>query len=192
MIRTLRPVYAALAASTLLLACGRTPERTTPMADADASMSPPSSSSPFSVDGAVYGEDVVRDVERVRAATEEFHDIAAAHAAGYPTTVPGCLENPPEGGMGLHYMHPELMDDHLEVERPEILVYAPTSGEEAELAGVEYIVPYSERGPDEEAPRIFGRALKPSEGLELWYLHVWVWKPNSNGLFADWNPAVEC
>lgn len=156
---------------------------------ADLSASASASSSP---DAMAYGADVVRDLERVRAATDEFHDIAAAHAAGYPTRVPGCLENPPAGGMGLHYVHPDRLDDHLDVEHPEILVYAPTSSGKPKLVGVEYVVPFSARGPDEEAPRIFGRSLKRAPRLRLWYLHVWVWERNSNGLFADWNPAVKC
>jgi hypothetical protein len=133
------------------------------------------------------------EIERIRAATEAFHEVTAAHAAGYPTMVPGCLENPPQGGMGHHYIHPELMDDELEVERPEILVYAPTDEGGLKLAGVEYAVPYTAWPRDgREAPRILGRDLKPSDPLQLWYLHVWVWEENSKGLFADWNPAVRC
>jgi len=135
---------------------------------------------------------VAGEIERIRDATKAFHDITAAHAAGYPTTVPGCLENPPHGGMGHHYVHPELMDDHLEVERPEILVYMPTKDGDLKLAGVEYVVPYSARSRDEEAPRILGQNLKPSDPLQIWYLHVWVWEENSNGMFADWNPSVRC
>ncbi|MGH7573390.1 MAG: hypothetical protein ACREMK_16340, partial [Gemmatimonadota bacterium] len=59
------------------------------------------------------------------------------------------------------------------------------------LVGVEYIVPLSQ-WEREQAPRIFDRALKRSEALKIWYLHVWAWEENSNGLFADWNPAVVC
>jgi hypothetical protein len=166
----------------------------------------------FGVGGALFAErlgaqeaDRARDVdppaaelERIRDATRAFHDVTAAHVAGYPTTVPGCLENPPHGGMGHHYMHPGLMDDELDLERPEILVYAPTGeGDTAEghlkLVGVEYVVPFSAWPRDaDEVPRILGHDLKPSDGLQIWYLHVWVWEENRNGLFADWNPAVRC
>jgi hypothetical protein len=41
-------------------------------------------------------------------------------------------------------------------------------------------------------PAIFGRNLVRNESLQLWYLHVWAWKPNRAGLFADWNPDVRC
>ena len=93
--------------------------------------------------------------------------------------------------MGLHYVNKDLLDDHLDVEHPEILVYAPTSSGAPRLVGVEYIVPLSKWSAP-EAPRIFGQELKRSEALKIWYLHVWSWEENEKGLFADWNPAVQC
>lgn len=142
-------------------------------------------------DAAAFGTDVLHDLERVREVTAEFHDLAAAHAAGYPTRVPRCMENQPAGGMGLHYMHQALLDDQLDVEKPEILVYAPAAEGAPKLVGVEYVVPL-DVWTAEEPPRIFDQSLKRSEGLGIWYLHVWAWEPNPNGLFADWNPAVRC
>ena len=137
-------------------------------------------------------ETLESELERIRETTEAFRDITAAHAAGYPTEVPACVENPPEGGMGHHYIHPGLMDGRLEVERPEVLVYAPGDGGDLKLAGVEYIVPYSANGPDESPPHILGQDLQRSDQLQLWYLHVWAWEENPNGLFADWNPLIHC
>lgn len=93
--------------------------------------------------------------------------------------------------MGLHYVNESLVDDALDVEHPEILVYAPTVGGKPKLVGVEYIVPLSQ-WESEEPPRIFDQPLKRSEELKIWYLHVWAWEENRNGLFADWNPAVTC
>ncbi|HET6340992.1 MAG TPA: hypothetical protein VFG78_02280 [Gemmatimonadota bacterium] len=144
-----------------------------------------------SAEAAVYDEGARSNLERVRAATEKFHDINDAYAAGYPRTAPNCLDNPPQGGMGLHYVNSSLLDDSLDVEHPEILVYAPTTGGKPKLAGVEYIVPLSQ-WDREDPPRIFDRDLKRSEALKIWYLHVWAWEENRNGLFADWNPAVVC
>jgi hypothetical protein len=37
-----------------------------------------------------------------------------------------------------------------------------------------------------------GQSLKQSDPLKIWYLHMWAWRENSAGLFADWNPAVQC
>lgn len=138
------------------------------------------------------GPDLDAAVERIRAATERFKDLDSAVAAGYSESGGGCVDNPPVGAMGYHHMNDGLMDDRLEVERPEILVFASTADGAYEMTGVEYIVPFDAWSPDREPPTILGRELKPSEGLGLWYLHVWVWRANDNGLFADWNPSVQC
>ena len=138
-----------------------------------------------------YNQDHELDgqLQRIREATGAFHDPAAARAHGYQAT-DHCVASP-AGGMGYHYQRDSLMDDRLEVARPEILVYAPNGAASPKLAGVEYVVPYTawqRPGP----PRILGQALKKADQLQIWYLHVWVWEPNENGLFADWNPAVTC
>ncbi|HJU88101.1 MAG TPA: hypothetical protein VJ672_01830 [Gemmatimonadaceae bacterium] len=135
---------------------------------------------------------VKRDLARVRAATAAFKDITAARAAGYPTAVPQCIENPGVGGMGHHYVKRDLLDDKVDVERPEILIYAPPADGKPKLIGVEYIIPYRVWDREREAPEIFGQKLKRSDELKIWYLHVWAWENNRNGLFADWNPAVRC
>lgn len=137
-------------------------------------------------------EDIARDLERVRSATAPFQDIAAAQAVGYPTATPPCLANPSAGGMGHHYINRKYIDDKLELERPEILLYAPDGDGRQSLVGVEYIIPYRILPATSKAPRILGQELKQSPELQLWYLHVWVWRENTSGLFADWNPAVKC
>ncbi|MGH7505017.1 MAG: hypothetical protein ACRELX_05185 [Longimicrobiales bacterium] len=139
-----------------------------------------------------YDASVDQDTARVRAATAAFTSLDAAAAAGYAPNIPQCLAHPEHGGMGFHHVNQALLDDRLEVERPEILVYERTADGEYVLNGVEYIVPYTARGRDEEPPTIMGQQLKPSDPLQLWYLHVWLFKENSAGLFADWNPDVEC
>lgn len=135
---------------------------------------------------------VADDLARLRAATAGFRDIAAAHAAGYPTATPPCLANPPAGGMGHHYVNRAHVDGRLELERPEILLYAPDGSGKLKLVAVEYIIPYRILPAESEAPRIFGQPLRQSDQLKLWYLHVWAWEENPGGLFADWNPAVTC
>jgi hypothetical protein len=134
---------------------------------------------------------VEQEVERVRAATAPFRDLDAAVKAGYPRSVAHCLDNPPAGGMGYHHIHSDLMDDRIELERPEILVYERTSDGGYELVGVEYAVPL-DAWTREEPPTVMGQDLKRAPALGLWYLHVWVWRTNPNGLFADWNPDVAC
>lgn len=127
---------------------------------------------------------------RIRATLGAYQDVRAALADYAPPAGDYCMESG-SGGMGYHYVNSDLLDDRLDVERPEILVYAPTGDGGRKLAGVEYIVPYTAWDRD-QAPRILGRDLKRSDDLEIWYLHVWVWEENPNGEFADWNPVVKC
>lgn len=141
--------------------------------------------------GDIHDPAIVRAVERIRAATAAFRSLDRAVEAGYSGTVPNCLENPPAGGMGYHHANAELMDSTIELERPEILVYERTASRDYELTGVEYIVPISAWNRS-APPEAMGQKLKRSNALGIWYLHVWVWRPNSNGLFADWNPAITC
>jgi hypothetical protein len=37
-----------------------------------------------------------------------------------------------------------------------------------------------------------GQKLKHEDNLNIWYLHVWAWTKNDDGLFADFNPVVQC
>jgi hypothetical protein len=139
-----------------------------------------------------YGAAVERDIARVRQATEAFRSLDAAASAGYARTVAQCVAHPEHGAMGHHHTNDALLDDRLEVQRPEILVYERMTDGEYVLNGVEYIIPYSSRSRDTAPPEIMGQKLKRADGLRLWYLHVWIWKENSAGMFADWHPAVEC
>lgn len=157
----------------------------------DAASAAPAGTATETDASANAGSGVDQDVERVRRATAAFRELDAAVRAGYPDDVPHCLENPPAGGMGHHHIHPDLLDDRIELERPEILVYERTSGGEYELVGVEYAVPLDAWTGD-SPPNVMGQDLKRAPALGLWYLHVWVWRENPSGLFADWNPAVTC
>ena len=136
------------------------------------------------------GDHVDRDVARARAATAKFRNAEAAIAAGYPAT-PHCVENPPEGAMGLHYENQRLRDTTLDVEKPEILVYEKMADGSVRLNGVEYVVPIAQ-WKSEEPPTLMGQPLKRANGLGIWYLHAWIWKPSPSGLFANWNPDVKC
>jgi hypothetical protein len=133
-----------------------------------------------------------RDIAMIRSATRDFRSLDSAVAAGYPREVRRCLSNADQGSMGYHHVNRALLDTLVELQRPEILLYSRTPEGEYRLNGVEYIVPYSVRPPDAEPPTIMDQQLKRSAPLELWYLHAWVWTENPNGLFADWNPRVEC
>ena len=139
-----------------------------------------------------FNESVRRDVATLRAATDKYHDLSVAQSAGYPTTMPKCIADSTMGGMGRHFIDRTLIDDKLEIERPEMLIYAPDGEGKIELVAVEYVVPYRAVARTEKPPRLFGQELKPYDQFSYWSLHVWAWRKNAAGLFADWNPAVRC
>ena len=139
-----------------------------------------------------FDASVRRDVQTLREATNKYHDLAAAEAAGYPTAMPKCIADSTMGGMGHHMIDRKLFDEKLEIERPEMLLYAPAGEGKIELVAVEYVVPFRAVAATEKAPRLFGQEFKPYPQFNYWALHVWAWRRNSAGLFADWNPAVKC
>ena len=135
---------------------------------------------------------VARGIARARAATARFASLDTAVAVGYQRTVTECIANEPAGTMGFHHVNRSLLDDLLDVEQPEILVYEKLPDGRYRLNGVEYIVPYRVRPADATPPQILGQKLKRADRLDLWYLHVWLFQENPRGIFADWNPTVHC
>lgn len=121
-----------------------------------------------------------------------FQDVAVAEAEGWAGTIDtlGCFENAEEGGMGVHWLNESLLDAELDPARPEALVYElDADGEIAGLVGHEYLVPL-EAWSGDEPPALFGQELHEHPVLPFWILHLYIWKANPAGLFADWNPAV--
>lgn len=139
-----------------------------------------------------------RDLAALRGATARFHRTSQAMDAGYtvlvrhPDTDAACLEHPALGGMGRHLLDPSLVDDEVSVLEPEVVIYEPGPNGELRLVGVEYVIPFAIRGRDEAPPVLFGQEFAQNETFDLWALHVWAWKHNPHGMFADWNPNVTC
>ncbi len=132
------------------------------------------------------------DVAKMRAATNAFHDLANAQAAGYPATTPSCVADSTMGGMGRHYLDRNIYDDKLDIEHPEMLIYAPVADGKLMLVGAEYVIPFRLLPDTAKAPRLFGQELHPHSQYKYWYLHVWAWTKNKAGLFSDWDPEITC
>jgi hypothetical protein len=145
-----------------------------------------------SAEPAAYGPEVQQGYALVRAATAPYRSLDAAVAAGYERTVTLCYADSAHGAMGYHHMNRAYLDRRVEVERPEILLYERRPDGSYALNGVEYIVPYRVWSRDSVPPTLMGRDMLRSDDLNLWYTHMWVWKRNTSGLFANWNPAVTC
>jgi hypothetical protein len=174
---SMRPLFLFLATA---VACTRPVATPSPSADPVAELA------------AGHGDAVRRDLATLRAATNAFHDLSAAQAAGYPTGTPACIADSTHGGMGRHYFDRKIYDDSVDLAHPEMLLYAPMPDGTLKFVAVEYVVPFRLRPATAPPPRLFGQAFKPHDEFKYWYLHVWAWEKNSAGLFADWNPAIKC
>lgn len=139
-------------------------------------------------------------LQEARQATDAFHNLDLALAAGYEVFYQ-CTDADGIGGMGQHYVKGDLVGDPtLDRLRPEVLVYEPRKDGGFKLVAVEYVVLkeawHAANGP--KAPRLFGKRLTlvPAGnryGLPDFYeIHAWIWKNNPRGVFDDWNPKVSC
>jgi hypothetical protein len=137
-------------------------------------------------------------VQTVRQAADPYQDVAAAEAAGYGLFL-GCVSGPQEGAMGVHYPNGALVGDGvLDPMQPEALVYEPTKNG-LKLVAVEFIVLADAWNANNPSPpalmgQVFNLVGSPNRyGLPAFYeLHVWAWKNNPLGMFADWNSKVSC
>jgi len=153
-----------------------------------------------------------------RQATARFHDITAAHAAGYATENEPCVASP-EGVMGIHAVNFALIGNQaLDLRQPEALLYVPRPEGGHRLVGVEYVqivllrdpqtgavgpwVSEAPWPPDYEVvtptPRLFDEVFQgPMPGHTPtmpwhWDLHAWIWSENPAGMFAEWNRTLRC
>lgn len=128
--------------------------------------------------------------DHVRAANDRFKDVAVARSEGYSPIA--CDSAPGGGGMGIHYVNPTYLKDKApEVARPQAVMYEPEADGSLKLIAVEYI---SFNGPVSIEGHLMNFVNAPNTyGLNPFYeIHVWAWKTNPLGTFADDNPDVSC
>ena len=127
--------------------------------------------------------------ESVRAANDRFKDVAVAVSEGYAPIA--CASGVEGGAMGVHYVNATLIGDSVDIKRPQAVMYEPKADGKMELIAVEYI---TTKGPASLGGQLFNFNGAPNRyGLGPFYeLHVWAWKQNQHGAFADMNPAVSC
>jgi hypothetical protein len=133
-----------------------------------------------------------RELTRLRYVTAPFRTFSAATDAGYSTKITSCMADATAGGMGFHYGNTALIDGSVAVDKPELLLYEPQADGSEQLVAVEYIIPYTAHARSDTPPVLFGQQFKQNDTFQLWGLHVWAWKNNPSGLYADWNPQVNC
>ena len=97
--------------------------------------------------------------------------------------------------MGIHYSNQKLQKDPRVIPtKPEQLLYEPGPKGKRTLTGVEYYITDLDQAPP-EIP--FGHLDGPMQGHfegqpAHFDLHMWIHKPNPDGIFAIWNPDVRC
>ena len=164
-------------------ACDSSTASTEPMAHALHNHVATTATSP--VGGA--GNALLKDVH---AAVARFHSTKQAEKAGYVTD-PFCVEAPRLGGMGHHWVNQGLVDPIFDALNPETMLYAPDKNGKMKLVAVEYIV----INTGQPAPTFGGQAFDVG-GAPIppahWTLHVWLGEPNPSGLFAPFNPNIDC
>jgi hypothetical protein len=137
--------------------------------------------------------DIEKDLAALRTVTAPFHDFEAAKHAGWSAQITPCMTDPGgAGGMGFHYGRTELINGTAHVETPQLLLYEPEKNGRLRLVAVEYIIPYTFHSRDAEPPVLFGQQFQQVDAFQLWGLHAWVWRENPRGIFASWNPRVNC
>lgn len=123
------------------------------------------------------------------------------------------------GAMGIHYFRPDLLGiteppnprvngtgTHVDFKRPSILIYEPQADGRLELVAVENLVFKAswEAAGHKRRPRYQGlrydymvddprTAIDEAHMFEPHYdRHVWLYRHNPNGVFAQFNPNVSC
>ncbi|HET7601456.1 MAG TPA: hypothetical protein VFK36_00475 [Gemmatimonadales bacterium] len=124
-----------------------------------------------------------------------------------------------EGAMGVHYVRPDLLgitgppnprvngtSTYTDFRQPAILIYEPQADGSSQLVAVENLVfKKAWEAAGHTAPPTFqGQSFNNMEdnpatevdeahGFEPHYdLHVWLYRENPKGMFAQFNPRVKC
>lgn len=135
------------------------------------------------------------DLAAARQALERYSEIDVAIADGFERLFE-CISGE-RGAMGVHYIHPGRVDNKLVLAEPEVLMYEPQSDGSMKLVSVEHIV-FEKDWTNATPPQFLGRTLKRKTTVgahpvdPFYEIHVWHWRDNPNGRFADWNPQVSC
>lgn len=123
------------------------------------------------------------------------------------------------GGMGIHFFRPDLLGitappnprvdgsgTHFDFRKPSILIYEPREDGSLELVAVENLVFKKawEAAGNKKLPTFHGveydymfddkaTPIDEAHNFEPHYdRHVWLYRPNANGMFAQFNPTVTC
>jgi hypothetical protein len=97
------------------------------------------------------------------------------------------------GPVGTVYVNMgRLADGIINPASPDALIYVSNgSTDHPALVGVELAIPYS-LWTSAQPPKFLGASFQREDEFGVFGLHVWVWRDNPKGLFAESNPNVSC
>jgi hypothetical protein len=134
--------------------------------------------------------DAARALAALRRATARYHNLTAATDDGF-VFLHGCESRSEEGPVGMLYVHPGRLDGVIDPNEPEALIYEPAENGRARLVGAELAVPYV-AWDNAQPPQFLGATFQREDEFGVWGLHIWLWRSNPEGLFAESNPRVSC
>lgn len=129
-----------------------------------------------------------QELDLLRSAVAPYTSLELAIAEGYDNEFTGYRLQ-----MGFHYMKAALVDDTFEVDKPEVLMFAPDSNGNMQFVGVEYAIPIADMGNPPPAPEGFTGDVDEwaiNTEFNVWTLHVWVGIDNPSGIFQSHNPTL--
>ena len=139
----------------------------------------------------VRSADAAALIATIQRATARYHNLDTAIADGF-VFLHGCETRPDEGPAGMVYVHlGRLLDGVADLSSPDALLYEPRRNDRARLIGVELAIPYA-LWTEQEPPQLLGATFQREDEFGVFGLHVWVWRANPEGLFAESNPRINC
>ena len=189
MIRSISYIAGTLVIAVALVACQANPRPSEPSRRAMV-VGPSGDAIP------VTDEKQLADLRRV---TERFKSLDEAKEAGYATQITPCWAHHSAGAMGYHYGNTNLFDATAALLQPEVVIYEPERNGRMKLVGLEYIVPLAaweaaqhDLNDPTDVPQLLGQKFTRHSFLPIFKLHIWLWRNNPSGTYADWNPKVSC
>ncbi|HJU75812.1 MAG TPA: hypothetical protein VJ717_18860 [Gemmatimonadaceae bacterium] len=137
------------------------------------------------------GTDTDGAIATLQRVTARYHNLDVATADGFVLLHP-CESRPGEGPVGIVYVNfARLLDGLVDPASPDALIYEPTRNGRERLVGVEFAIPYP-LWTQQTPPQFLGATFQREDEFGVFALHVWVWRHNPDGLFAEANPNVSC
>jgi hypothetical protein len=131
-------------------------------------------------------------ITTLKRVTDRYHDLSVAQNEGFVLLHP-CETRLGDEQVGTVYYNPtRLLDGVISPERPDALIYEPgINGGKPTLVAVEFAVPFA-LWTQQTPPTFRGATFQREDEFGVYGLHIWVWRENPNGLFAESNPRVSC